>query len=497
MKFRKYLAMFLALAMMAALFGCGGSQGNSGSGSGSGGSGSTIPAAETTAAETTETTVAETTVVQPEDADAGDEKGSQAEGAEAEADTETEEEDGKEEKADAAEADQNEKGGKAGQEAKGAKPGKTAGGLLGKKGSGKVEPVGVILNEATATAYDPDNYSTRARVDYVKAVLTEESAEKYPKLAKAMEDWNAKEDKTQQKTMEELLSSYVDLKQYRADIADEVTLSSEIKGSVIRADSAVVSIFHDYYIYEGGVHGYYSYGGVNFDTETGKELKFSDVVKDQARFFELTDEVFQEKYEDIYEYMTNVSEYMASQEDPEESMGWAIDSEGLTVYFNPYILGSYAMGAQSAKIYFKDHPELFVEKYTKAPESYVLPVVKNQELEIDVDGDGTRELVEVLAEPEEPGVQYSYQKWIINVGDKTKEISDSCYSEESYVVRANGQYYLYLFEVTDNDYSILGVLDLKTMDYDPEAYSLVSLAGRYSDWHDDEENNISSSWYEK
>ena len=441
---RKYMAMFLALALTSALSGCGSTSQSSES---AGGSGRKISEAETTAA-----------AEQSEKESAAENK------------NETQ-----------AEAPSDE-----------AKSG-------GKKSEAAVslpEPVGVLLTDDSLSAYGSLDYRQNAEVRYVKASLTEESAKKYPALAKAMEEWNQKEDERCRERLRELQEACKDLQVNRPDDAPDMFLTSEIKGSVLRADSAAVSIFHDYYSFEGGVHPNYSYSGVNFDTETGKELKFTDVVSDPKSFFVLADKVFQEKYAEIYGSMTNVCTYMEENDsaDPDSGMCWSIDPEGVTVYFNPYILGSYSMGAQTAKIYFQDHPELFAEKYMKTTDSYVIPLIDSQELKIDADGDGKRELFEVQAEPEEPGQEYGYYKWIVNSGERSLEIADSCYSKECYVVRANDQYYLYLFETSDNDYSILGVVDLKTLKYDSEKYLFASLAGADSYWNDDEATGISESW---
>ncbi|MBQ1423920.1 MAG: DUF3298 domain-containing protein [Lachnospiraceae bacterium] len=472
--FRKYMATFLALAMMAALFGCGGASTSSGS---SGGSERKVSEAETTAAQ------------EPAAEESAAEE-SASEKATSEASSAAQETAASEASAAGEETAENETQAEApADEAKNADKKSEAAESL-------PEPVGVLLTSGSLSAYGPFDYKHYAEVIYAKASLTEESAKKYPALAKAMEEWNQKEDEHRRERLRELQEAAKDLLENRPDDTD-FFLTSELQGSVLRADSAVVSIFHDYYSFEGGVHPNYSYSGVNFDTETGKELKFTDVVSDPKSFFVLADEVFQEKYAEIYDSMTNVCKYMEEHDpaDPEDSgMYWSIDPEGVTVYFNPYILGSYAMGAQTAKIYFEDHPEVFVEKYMKTPESYVIPLIDSQELKIDADGDGKRELFEVQAEPEEPGQKYGYYKWIVNSGSRSLEINDFCYSKECYVVRANDQYYLYLFETSDNDYSILGVVDLKTLKYDSEKYLFASLAGADSYWNDDEATEISEFW---
>lgn len=342
------------------------------------------------------------------------------------------------------------------------------------------EHVRVILDTVCDEIYFSDTNASSARTQYVEISLDEETAAKYPELAKALSTYSKNAAADGAERLDELRSSYEEMKEYGAASVENLQLSDVFAGTVLRADSNVVSIFLDYSSYWGGAHGMYGYSGANFDPRTGKELLFTDVVKDTERFFDLADEKLRDQYPDIYEYLTDVKEF-ASENDLNDMdmLPWSIDSEGVTVYFNPYTLGAYAMGAQILRIPFEEAPEIFEECYTEAPASYVIPLHESIPLFIDADGNGTKEALEILSEADE-SERYA---WIVKCGNRSVTVDDYCYSMDGYLVRANDQYYLYIFEVSDNDYQLLATVDLKTMIYDPGRTVNAGLSVLSHDWN--------------
>ena len=330
--------------------------------------------------------------------------------------------------------------------------------------------VPVYLETVARGIYDGETGVQKVSNRYVELSLDDETEKRYPQLAKAFQKHNEECAAAAQELQERLRKDYDELKEAGSTAVEDMYLSDEISGKVLRADSNVISIFHDYSAYWGGAHGMYTYSGVNFDTQTGKELLLTDVVKDTDTFFQQVDERLQEQYADIYEYMIPMDEYLDGLDlKDKNSVAWSVDSEGVTVYFNPYTLGAYAMGAQIVSVYFDEAPELFEARYMETPETYMLPCHRDFPRYIDTNGDGKREPVEIEYEPDVyEGEATGQYQWIVKAGNRSVTISDYCYSENSYVVRANDQYYLYLFETSENDYCLLATIDLKLMNYDQE-----------------------------
>ncbi len=346
------------------------------------------------------------------------------------------------------------------------------------------EHLHMTLTTHNRSTYNPDEYSTEVQLQWISVDLTEKDAAEYPKLAKSLENWNETEEKDYSEVYQELKDLYAD---YKADRGEgegtDMYFESTTDGTVLRADSTAVSIYHNYYGYAGGVHGYYGYTGTSFDTETGRELLLTDVVKDMDEYLDLVEDKLEEDYEEFYDILLDPEDMVRDmlRDDP-TVIDWAMDSEGVTIYFNPYVLGSYADGAQYAKVYFEEHPEVFNEKYRRVPESYFIPYIPDQKLEVDVDGDGDREEVYISShEADDYGYTYSY---LIHVGKRAITVDDGGYKQTSYLLKKNGKYYLYMFQLTDNDYNFLRVIDLDNLSYDEDGWMEASMATVGSEWFD-------------
>lgn len=358
-----------------------------------------------------------------------------------------------------------------------------------------VQPVHVILetvDQGIVDSSDPYVYRKKAEDQYVRIMLTPEDAEKYPELQAGLMDYNRMLDEGHEETLSDLADVYAEVfssvgEEYMADMY----ATNETTGTVVRADSNVVSVFLDNYQYWLGAHPDTMCGGASFDTESGKKLMFKDVVTDPEKFYDIVDEKLQEEYEDIYEQMVDFDDYRHDLDYEDYAfVSWTVDNEGVTVYFNPYELGSYAMGAQFIKVFFDEAPGAFNEKYTETLPSYVIPIKSDTPVKIDVNGDGKRE--DVTLTYESPEGEEWYYIWKISDGRRSVKINDWGYSEHSYIICRDGHYYAYIFETSDNDYTMLRVIDLETMDYDPDYIPNASLI-RYDSQYEERPDGYWSS----
>lgn len=350
-----------------------------------------------------------------------------------------------------------------------------------------IRPLHIVL-EDVSLGNGENCYDT-----YQRAFLTEEDAAEYPILAEVFTDYNRQEDAASVSRMSGMTESYRELKEYREE---DFILNAEKTTSVMRADSRIVSLYHNNYIDLGGAHPSYDYTGDTFDVESGKRLLLTDVVKDPEAFFDLLDEKLQEEYEEIYPYMESFADYRKQRKAEDYAfVQWVMSSEGMTVFFNPYELGPYAMGAQIITVFFDEAPELFYPEFLEVLPEYVLPVIPDIPMHLDLNADGKKEDFSIewegTGEPEEDYVYY--YDFVVKADNRSVKLSDWCYSEESYVVRANDQYYLYLFETSDNDYTILAVVDLRTLDYDTEKSENAYLTAEWGEYIYTPEGGFESS----
>ena len=332
--------------------------------------------------------------------------------------------------------------------------------------------------------------------EYEKMYLSEEDAAAWPELSSALADFHTQEEYQSKERLMQLCENYEELKDYRDE---DFNLTAQIQSEVVRADTKVLSIFHDQYIYLGGAHPDYIWYGDSFDTETGKHLIFTDVVTDPEKFFDLVDEKLRVQYADIYEYMNNFTEYRENLSYEEyRNVCWTVDYEGVAVYFNPYELGPYAMGAQVIKVPFAEAPEVFSDRFTAVPDHYMIPFLSSIPLMLDATGKGKQEEIRVEPELADPDNEYcDYYNYRVCAGSRSVLLEHGTYSATDFIMYSGGKYYLYLFEQSDNDYIILSVTDLSTMESDPERIIIARLWKEYVEYSSDDDDGFVSIYQEE
>ena len=80
-----------------------------------------------------------------------------------------------------------------------------------------------------------------------------------------------------------------------------------------------------------------------------------------------------------------------------ENYSWTLNYQGLTFYFSPYEIASYAAGLLTVTIWFDEAPELFREEYIEAPEqgySVAMPLASAVEFDLN-EADGKRDEISV------------------------------------------------------------------------------------------------------
>ena len=256
-------------------------------------------------------------------------------------------------------------------------------------------------------------------------------------------------------------------------------MSESVKPHVMRADSRIVSVLCSFEDYHGGAHGYYYTYGRNYDVASGRELKLSDVVSKKDKFIGLVRDKFEEKYANDSYMLTNAGEYLSSLGEEEyASTPWIMDSESITLFFAPYVLGTYADGAQEVSIYFDEAPELFTAKYLDTCADYVIPLLPARSYEANA-VDGKRVAIDVDFDYNDEYGSYAREYVIGNTRIRPEGYS---YSSDSYIVVAGGKHYLYTFSSAENDYSMLEVVDVDTKSLDESRTENAGLGGVDYTW---------------
>lgn len=301
-----------------------------------------------------------------------------------------------------------------------------------------------------------------AKVEYAKVSLGEDSAKKYPRLAKILEDEGKKTDAESAGELKRLVDNYFEM----ASSIDEwddggddfPPYESTSKFNVLRADKNVLSILEEYISYEGGAHPYYATGGLSYDVDSGKKLLLSDVVTDETAFTAKLKEKLLEKYSDVLLY-DDLDDYFADKSFSDESdFRWSIDYGGVTVYFNPYALASFADGILTVRFSFAADGNLLNKKYAEVPNDYVMPLSTFYSTYADLYGNGEEEIMLVGTSAEDDMEMF---KWGLEIRDGMSFSSAfESFSNDSYLVRKGGKFYAYMFNAFHNDASVLDIIDM-------------------------------------
>ena len=295
-------------------------------------------------------------------------------------------------------------------------------------------------------------------------ILDDSCQEAYPALYKTLsENWEktlSEGDKNAESMTKEARDFYDEMVSYGNDMEYFTSYSDENDIYVLRADDVAFSYTITNSTYTGGAHGMYGNGGYTYDSQTGQEIKLSDVIKDLDTYGQKLFDKVSEEYPDVVNYLddpTTLRDQIV-EEVKGEYTNWALTPNGIRYYFNPYDIAAYAAGQQIIEIGYKEEPSLFNEKYVM-PEGTGYVVKDDYSFKIDADGDGDLDSITIEGNypPYEEGVD-SYEAEGVNVviDNKTTTTigSDSyCYNWSGYQMHtAGGKDFLVVELGMENDY---------------------------------------------
>ena len=307
-----------------------------------------------------------------------------------------------------------------------------------------------------------------AESEHSAILLEEEEAGRYPelaatlkKIAKSVED-NWKEEYAQLKeSAKEMISQGAE---------GFEPLVSTLDAQVRRADTAVVSVLTDSYLYNGFNGGYRGFWGGNYDTETGKELHFLNVVTNLDKFVDVVEnELYSTVGVDALYSETIIAAYF--EEYIDDGIHWVLDYNGVTVYFCEGEIASSGVGTLTVTVPFAEYPELFNEKYTRVPDLYMVALPQKSVFYTDLNGNGSCEELTVTDRYDAENTFYA----TVDIYTEETLYTESFWAydcETYYVKNADGKHYLYLFteletqmylyvyEITSKTISKVGEADL-------------------------------------
>ena len=346
-----------------------------------------------------------------------------------------------------------------------------------------------ILFEVEGETHSDSDYHYLYQIESTKLKLKE--GQKFKALDKAFEEYNKEVDELYQKERTELENSSHSSEEAKKNVLSSSGNTPEFKMNceLIRADKAIVSVLllksTDY----TGSGMEYSRSAVNFDTRSGKRLSFSDVVKDADSFFMLAEKRAKESVGTDTEFPPELLDKI---KEKGSELTWTVNQEGVSVYLDIYEYGKSRREPAVLTVYFDEARNVFEERYTKTEEDYVIPLIGDMHLDLDIDGDGKREAVYLKKKSED--ANSAYLDFSAVASGRESEALEG-FDGRAYIVKKSGKYYMYVFVSAEDDITLLYRLDLSTMEKKEGEYWATDLSTKYYTWRN--EGNIETHRYEE
>ena len=301
-------------------------------------------------------------------------------------------------------------------------------------------------------------------------VLSDEEAAAYPELNQALTLEYDTLKKSTQEDLNNLKESAEEMVEYMQG-DDNMQLIAEYAPYVLRADENVVSYEQFYDDYYGGAHGYHSYAGFNFDTKTGKKLDLYDVITGEESVKAGIIQELKNKYASEDGLVENNTpeedadtffEYVDSK-DQSGAVAWSLGADRLNIYYNPYNIGSWALGIVSVSLPFEKYPDAVKEEYKMGPSDYSVKIGIYADYSADIYNDGSFSDVSVYPDGTD---DYANGALRIQIQDENGQVTSRVFDDmyyftmEAYYVKTGNRHFLHVFTHSENDWTADNVYEI-------------------------------------
>ena len=301
-------------------------------------------------------------------------------------------------------------------------------------------------------------------------VLSDEEAAAYPELNQALTLEYDTLKKNTQEDLNNLKESAEEMVEYMQG-DDNMQLIAEYAPYVLRADENVVSYEQFYDDYYGGAHGYHSYAGFTFDTKTGKKLDLYDVITGEESVKAGIIQELKNKYASEDGLVENNTpeedadaffEYVDSK-DQSGAVAWSLSADRLNIYYNPYNIGSWALGIVSVSLPFEKYPDAVKEEYKMGPSDYSVKIGIYADYSADIYNDGSFSDVSVYPDGTD---DYANSALRIQIQDENGQVTSRVFDDmyyftmEAYYVKTGNRHFLHVFTHSENDWTADNVYEI-------------------------------------
>ena len=301
-------------------------------------------------------------------------------------------------------------------------------------------------------------------------VLSDEEAAAYPELNQALTLEYDTLKKNTQEDLNNLKESAEEMVEYMQG-DDNMQLIAEYTPYVLRADENVVSYEQFYDDYYGGAHGYHSYAGFTFDTKTGKKLDLYDMITGEESVKAGIIQELKNKYASEDGLVENNTpeedadaffEYVDSK-DQSGAVAWSLGANRLNIYYNPYNIGSWALGIVSVSLPFEKYPDAVKEEYKMETSDYAVKIGIYADYSADIYNDGSFSDVSVYPDGTD---DYANSALRIQIQDENGQVTSCVFDDmyyftmEAYYVKTGNRHFLHVFTHSENDWTADNVYEI-------------------------------------
>lgn len=252
---------------------------------------------------------------------------------------------------------------------------------------------GKQVHQLNDMSYDEHGEFELLHVKWSGVAVNDELRRYYPQVVAALEKINREEWQRMEKIWGEMKEEAMAFRKEAADSYHPFAYDYDVQ--LRRADTLVVSFLQKEYSGGSGAHGMYSWHGVNLSTFTGAPVPLAAVIRDREVM--TTAICRQLRLDNPSTHFDNLDQYVRDMA-YDDRLNWTLDPRGITFYFNPYEIASYADGLLTATILFREQPDLFQWAYTQAPAAYAQPFTDGYELRTSLQDKGRRDVLSVYAQ---------------------------------------------------------------------------------------------------
>ena len=300
---------------------------------------------------------------------------------------------------------------------------------------------------------------------YSDILLSEEDKQVYPALADTLEQKNAMLVRSMEDEFDNLLSTAKEeLSLLGAD--SFVTKKSTADTQIRRADSVVVSILSDSYLVYGNISDRGLFG-TTYDTESGRELAITDVIRDMSRIPAIVKEELQ-SHTWVGEFLSDTAVEDYFRDTPADGLSWTLDNNGVTFYFGNCDVAEIGPGGRlAATVSFAEYPDLFEAKYTAVPDAYMTEIAPDHPFYVNIDNDEALEELYVTPFTDDSSLYYASFGIYIDADAVFYEFPADAASaiggyHPYYVKTQDDRHYLYVF--ADSSELAPGAMKLRVID---------------------------------